>query len=369
MEKYEHVFEKFVTFENLYDGYLLARKDKRYRKEVLHYTANLEENLIDSSNHLIWKTYKVENMHEFIEYYPKKRIITVMPFKNRVVNCAAYNVLWPIYSKSFYEHSYGSIRGRGPIKAAEQLQYWLRLVRNKPEKWCICKMDITKFFFRIPVDVQLEYLSKPLNDPDMVWFLEQAIRCDGRPFGLPLNVADVTDCERILGIGMQVGSLISQMTGNVVMTAADHYIKRVLKAPYYIRYMDDMIFLSPSKEQAKDILGQFEIFLNDELGLQLNSKTAIMPLNAGVEFVGKRIWHNRIQMRKSTSLHIKRHLKYVMDHYSKGDVSLDYSMNVIRSYLGFMKHCDCDAFRDKVLKDFVLVRRYADEQRNKHPDF
>lgn len=43
-------------------------------------------------------------------------------------------------------------------------------------------------------------------------------------------------------------------------------------------------------------------------------------------------------------------------------------MNVIRSYLGFMKHCDCDAFRDKVLKDFVLVRRYADEQRNKHPD-
>ena len=362
MEKHEHVFERFIDFENLYGGYLLARKNKRYKNDVLEYTANLEENLINAQNHLIWKTYTVDGLREFIEYYPKKRIITVMPFKNRVVNCAAYNVLWPIYTKSFYEPSYGSIQGRGSIKAAKQLQYWMQLVRHSGEHWWLLKLDIKKFFFRVPYEVQLEYLGKPLNDPDMMWFLDRAIRCDGRAFGLPLDASDVTDCERISGIGMQVGSLISQMTGNVVLTPVDHFIKRELRVPYYIRNMDDMIVLVPSKEQAHEVRGRVEDFLLERLGLNLNSKTAIMPYDSGVEFVGRRVWPHKLQLRKSTSLHMKQHLRYVMEHYSTGEITLDYALDVITSYLGLMKHCDCDALRTKVLNDFVLVRHYAEEQ-------
>ena len=95
----------------------------------------------------------------------------------------------------------------------------------KPGDWNFVKMDITKFFFRIPTEVQLRELGRPLDDADMMWFFERAIRCDGRPLGLPLYCTDVTTAERIAGRGMQVGSLVSQMTANVVMTPADHYIK------------------------------------------------------------------------------------------------------------------------------------------------
>jgi len=31
MEKYQHVFDNFIQFENLYDGYLLARRHKRFK--------------------------------------------------------------------------------------------------------------------------------------------------------------------------------------------------------------------------------------------------------------------------------------------------------------------------------------------------
>lgn len=361
MEKYSHVFERFIDYQNLYDGYILARKDKRYKDEVLSYSANLEEKLINTQNQLIWKTYKVDHMHEFLEYYPKKRIITVIPFEYRVANCAAYNVLWPIYSRSFYEHSYGSIKGKGPIKAAQRLQYWMRLVQNKKDHWYLCKMDIAKFFFRIPYEVQLAELGRPLDDKNMMWFLEQAIKCDGRALGLPLEATDVTECERIFGIGMQVGSLISQMTGNVIMTPADHFIKRELNAPYYIRYMDDMIFLVPSKQQAHDILGSFEGFLYDRLGLNLNAKTEIRPYDSGVEFVGYRVWPHKIELRRSTTLHMKQHLKYVMEHYSTGELPQDYCLSVIRSYLGLMKYCDCDALRNKVVNDFALVKKFVEE--------
>lgn len=168
---------------------------------------------------------------------------------------------------------------------------------------------------------------------------------------------------------MQAGSLISQMTGNVVLTPVDHFVKREMPfpVPYYMRNMDDMIFLVPSKDMAHEVLERTAEYLYDRLGLQFNSKTAVMPYDAGPEFVGRRIWPHKIQMRRSTSLHMKQHLHYVMEHYSTGELDLDYCLSVIRSYLGYMKHCDCDALREKVLKDFVLVRRYAEEQ-NVTPD-
>ena len=357
MERHSHVFEQFVTYENLYDGYRLARRNKRYKDEVLDYTANLEEHIIDSINRLQWKVYKPGELHEFYEYFPKPRLIHALPFYDRVINCAAYRVLWPIYARSMYEHSYGSIPGRGTLRAVQRLQYWMRLVRHKPERWYIGKMDIAKFFFRVPLEVQLRELGRPLDDPDMLWFLETAIRCDDRPFGLPLHCTDVTTAERISGIGMHVGSLISQTTANVVLTPLDHYIKRELHVPYYIRYMDDMVILCPSKAQTWDVMTAVDEYLQERLGLQLNSKSAVIPLGGRIEFVGRIVTPDRIELRKSTSLQMRRHLDFVREHYATGDLPLEYCISVIRSYLGLLKHCDCDELRQKVLEDFVLVKR------------
>lgn len=216
---------------------------------MLRYTDHLEENLINSVNQLQWHEYHVGELHQFYEYYPKKRIISSLPFYDRVINCGAYNVLWPIYLKSMYEYSYGSIDGRGPLKAAFDIQQWMRNAARMNGDWRVVKLDIAKFFFRIPVDVQLRELTRPLDDQDMVWFLETAVRADGRPLGLPVDCTDVTTAERISGVGMQCGSIISQMTGNVVLTPLDHYIKRTMHVPYYARFMDDMLLLVDGKRQ------------------------------------------------------------------------------------------------------------------------
>ena len=361
MEKHSHIFERFATFENLYDGYLLARRNKRYSGGVLQYSANLEEYIINDLNRLLWKTYETGTPFEFMEYFPKKRIIYSMPFSDRVVNAAAYKVLWPIYSKSFYEHSYGSVPEKGALRAVKKLQEWMQITERKPQQWYIGKMDITKFFFRLPVEVQLRELGRPLDDNDMMWFLETAIKCDGRPFGLPLRCTDVTTAERVSGIGMQTGSLISQHTANVVLTPVDHYIKREIRVPYYMRYMDDMIFLTPSKSQAWETVGQVDDYLQENFGLQLNEKTAVIPVGNPVEFVGRKVYPGRVELRKSTSLQLKKHIAYIMEHYSTGELPLDYCKNVFQSYLGLLKHCDCESLRNKIINDFVLVRHTENE--------
>ena len=356
MEKHSRVFERFATFENLYAGYLLARRKKRYKREVLEYSSNLEDYIVTDLGRLLDRTYHTGKPHPFYEYYPKKRLIHSLPFNDRVINCAAYIQLWPIYAKSFYEHSYGSIPNRGTIKAVQQLQKWMRTVYNSPYEWVLGKMDVAKFFFRIPYDVQLRELGKPLDDPDMMWFLETAIKADGRALGLPLDCQDVETAERIAGRGMQVGSLISQTTANVVLTPLDHYIKRVLQAPYYIRYMDDMAFLARSKQEAWDITKAADKFLRDGFGLQLNHKTAVIPVRSGVEFIGRNVYVDKVLLRKDTTLRLKRHIAYVMKHYAMGELPLEYCLQVFQSYMGLLKYTNSDALKQKLIDDFVLVK-------------
>ena len=356
MEKHSQVFAKFATFENLYDGYLLARRQKRYKNEVLEYSTHLEDYLVTDLARLRNKTYRTGEPHPFYEYYPKKRLIHSLPFNDRVINCAAYIQLWPIYEKSFYEHSYGSVPNMGTVKAVQQLQKWMRMVYNSPYEWTIGKMDVAKFFFRIPYEVQLRELGKPLDDPDMMWFLKTAIEADGRPLGLPIECQDVATAERIAGRGMQVGSLISQTTANVVLTPLDHYVKRVLHVPYYIRYMDDMVFLARSKQEAWEITKASDAFLRKGFGLQLNRKTAVMPVRSGVEFIGRHIHVDKVLLRKETTLRLKRHLAYVMEHYSRGELTLEYCLQVFQSYMGLLKYTNSDALKQKLIDDFVLVR-------------
>ena len=222
MDKHQHVFERFAGYEAMLHGYRLARRDKRYRPEVLEYSAHLGDHLYKSIHELMDKTYRIEGAKEFYEFFPKKRIITAWPFENRVVNCAAYLTLWPIYSRSFYEHSYGSIPGRGTEACVKRVQAWIREAKYGGKYPWIGKADVAKFFFRIPHEVQLRELGKPLDDEDMMWFLRTAIHGDGRATGLPLEYSDVSEAERIFGIGMPVGSLISQMTANVVLNPVDH---------------------------------------------------------------------------------------------------------------------------------------------------
>lgn len=356
MGKYRNVFEKFTDFENQYYGYRLARRCKRFRPEVLSYSAYLEDNLWDSIKHLQRKDLVIEGAHEFYEYFPKKRIITAWPFRYRVINCAAYLALWPIYSRSFYEHSYGSIPNMGAVKCCDQIQQWQReTMATGKYKW-VGKADVAKFFFRIPHEVQLRELGKPLNDPEMMWFLETCIKGDGRPTGLPLEFSDVSDVERIFGIGMPVGSLISQMTANVVLNPIDHYMKRVVRIPKMARYMDDIYLQGESKGQLWDALGMLDEKLRADFGLQLNNKTTVMPYDAGVEFVGKVITPDRITVRKSTSLQMKRHLRYIQRGYARGELDYDYARSVIISYLGLLKHTDSDALKRSLCNSFILKR-------------
>ena len=93
MKTIKNIFEKIIDFENLYLAWESARKGKRYREEIMRFSDDLESNLINLQNHLIYGTYKVGRYRPFYIYEPKKRLIMALPFRDRVVQWVIYRMI------------------------------------------------------------------------------------------------------------------------------------------------------------------------------------------------------------------------------------------------------------------------------------
>lgn len=359
MKRIKNIYPEIYDFENLYKSYLEARKSKRFRSDVLEFTANLEENLIEIQNELIWKNYEVGKYREFYVYEPKKRLIMALPFKDRIVQWAVYRKIFPIFDKQFINDSYACRKGKGTHKAADRLQYWLKKVSRKPQKWYYLKLDISKYFYRIDHSVLIDILERKIADKDLLWLLDKIINSEDMKFGLPLGADpdEVSDDDRLSDVGIPIGNLTSQMFANLYLNELDQYCKHKLRLKYYIRYMDDVIILHSDKKYLHDAKAEIERFLNENLKLHLNNKTAIRPINTGIEFVGFRIWPTHRKLKKKTALKMKKRIKYIKKAYERGDIDFEKVNGTMQSYFGIMKHFNSYKLKNKLLSEFVLIKK------------
>lgn len=359
MKRYGYLYEQIYDFENLYFAYLKARENKRYRPDVLEFTANLEENLIQIQNELIWKMYEVGRYREFYVFEPKKRLIMALPFKDRVIQWAIYRVLNPLFDKSFIDNSYACRVGKGTHVAADMLQHRLRQVNRRPDRHYYLKMDISKYFYRVDHDVAIKILRRRIKDEDVIWLMAKIIKSENMAFGLPLHV-EPGDClkeDRIYFKGMPIGNLTSQLLANIYLNELDQFCKHELKIRYFIRYMDDFVILHHDKKYLHEVKMRIERFLNEDLELHLNNKTCIRPIDVGLEFVGFRMWPTHRKMKKKSAKKMKRRLRYVQKAYARGEASFDDVNSTVQSYLGILKHCDSYFLRQAIFNDFVLIRQ------------
>lgn len=334
----------------------MARKGKEYRDEVLIFSANLEENLIEIQNELIYHTYEVGAYREFFVYEPKQRMIMALPFKDRVVQWAIFRVLDPIFEKKYYEHSYACRVDKGTHKAINQLQNWLRIVNKRPEKYCYLKMDISKYFYRVDHEILLKIMSRTIDDDDVIGLLSLIINSESTKFGLPVGASLVDIDQREGDKGMPIGNLTSQLFANVYLNELDKFVKHTLHTKFYIRYMDDFLLLSDDKRQLHAWKDEIIDYLDSELALHTNNKTCIRPISLGIEFVGYKVWFSHKKLRKSTTKRMRKRLKYLQKHYARGEIMPENIGMTINSYLAMLKSADSHRLTSKILSDTTFTR-------------
>lgn len=271
---------KFIyDFENLYQSAKKAANEKRYKASVLTFFNNLEENLIQLQNELIWKTYEHGMFFTFTRYEPKRREISALPFRDRVVQIALCSVIEPAFEQHFIYDTYACRINKGTNAAAKRLSYFL----GKPDATKYLKCDINKYFKSIDIELLQQLITdRYVEDDDIMWLIRRILYHDYH------------------NDGIKIGNRFSQLAANAFLGELDFYLKVKNQIPYYIRYMDDFIIVSDSNEKLKKYLSMIEDYIDNVLHLKLNNKTKIDTCRNGIDFVGYRIFpKNKIIKKQS----------------------------------------------------------------------
>lgn len=300
-------YDDVCDFTNLCNAYLKARKQKKYRKEVLAFSYNLETNLIALQKKLKERTYRVGAYRPFIVEKPKRRQIFALPFVDRIVQLALYLVIEQMFDRRMIADSFACRVDKGSVKAAKRLSYFM----GKPSNEHYLKLDVKSFFASIDRNILKSIVGRSIADEGILWLLNVVF--DSSPVS-----------------GMPIGNLMSQLFANVYLHELDHHCKNALGVKYYIRYMDDVIVLSHSKSYLKAALADIEDFLSSHLALTLNRKTCVGMCKDGIEFVGYRVWRNLRLIKKQSLARMKNKVKA----WKNGKIENDAFTRSIGSWMG-----------------------------------
>lgn len=368
MKTIKHIKERVTDYENLYSAYLKARRNKRFRDEVLEFSANLEDNLHWIQDGLRNQTYVPGRYHRRIIHDPVERLIMWQSFIHRVVQWAVYQVINPEFTRGYIEDSYACIQDRGSDAAAKRLFYFMQQAgrmekgagvdeNGKPlRRFFLEKLDTSKYFYRIDHQVSLDLIGRKCGyDPWLMWLMDLFINAPGEKFGFPpgLGVKDVAPDQMLADKGLAVGSLLNQMLANINQNEVDHFAKRKLRIHYYVRYMDDIVILSDDRAQLVEWRKQIEEFMEERLKLELNPKKSfIQPISHGIDFCQYRIYPDHIRLKKSTALRMKKRLKKIQQLYADGKIDLERAKKTVNSYLGLLSHCDSYQLRRTIFGEY-----------------
>jgi len=149
--------------------------------------------------------------------------------------------------------------------------------------------------------------------------------------------------------GMPLGNLTSQFFANIYLNELDKFVKHKIKAKYYIRYVDDFVILHNSKEQLIIWKNEIDIFLKNELKIELHpDKSRIIALTKPIPFVGFRTFNYFKLLKKFNRKNINRKLKKLSNSFLEKELTYDKIYEILQGSFAYMKQANTYNLRKKM---------------------
>ncbi len=316
------------SLESIINAYYSCRKGKRNSFYQLSFEKSLEENLYNLSYDLTNRKYEVGTSSCFVITFPTIREIFAASFVDRVVHHLLINYIEAEIDRTFIYDSFACRKEHGVVRGSKRLSYYLnKITKNRKDRAYYLKLDIKSFFYSINKNILMNLLTKKINclkyrkkdTENLLWLSSKVIFHD--PCANYRAKGDITLIKTLpkdkslfntdKNIGLAIGNLTSQFFANLYLNKLDQYIKRDLKVKYYIRYADDMVFLSNNIPELKETEEKVRNFLKRELSLEIKkNKTKYGSVYQGIDFLGYIVKPNYILSRNRTVGNIKKKLHY-----------------------------------------------------------
>lgn len=286
-KKYRNLIEPITADANMRRALKLTSRGKRLTPGYLEYKEYAPLNLHDLSGRMRDGSYRQGDPYEFRIFDPKERVISALPFEDRIAQQAMATIIAPIFEATLLPNSFACRPGKGTHAAAITLQADMRRLDRDGPLYAL-KTDFSRYFYSI-------------DRPKLWRLIEAKISC----------AATLRLIEAMLprtGTGLPIGSLMSQICANVYAGVVDRHLQQHLRERYWYRYMDDIVVLGRDPEHLRSTLASIEAVSRDELGLRF-SKWSIQSVDRGVNFIGYRIWPSHKLLRRDSVTRARRKIR------------------------------------------------------------
>lgn len=287
-KKYRNLIDKITSDANMRHAYRLTSSAKRLTPGFLEYNEFSILNLEDLARAMRDGIYQPGQPREFKIYDPKVRMISALPFEDRIAQHALCAVIGPIFEATLLPRSFACRTGKGTHAAAIAVQADMRRLTKGNQPLYILKTDFSRYFASIEHGKLWHLIEAKISCKATLHLIETMLPRDG--------------------IGLPIGNLLSQTLANIYGGVVDRHLQQSLGEKYWYRYMDDIVVLGQSSEHLRKVRASIESLSRDELGLRF-SKWSIQPVSRGANFVGYRIWPTHKLLRRDSVIRARRKIK------------------------------------------------------------
>jgi hypothetical protein len=295
--------------------------------------------------------YRPGSYESFFIHEPKRRLISAAPFRDRVVHHALCNVVEPMFDRGFIHDTYANRRGKGTHRAVTRAQAFAR--RHRYVLLC----DVQQFFPSLDHAVLRGALFRRIAD-ERVRGIVDVILASGQDIHSETTDALLFPGDDLLAVlrprGLPIGNLTSQFWANVYMDAFDHFVKRELRCPAYIRYVDDLLLFADKKDRLWEwhhlIIRRLE-----RMRLRLHPAAHPRPVGEGIPFLGFVVFPDRRQVRPRKGYYFRRRLALLLDEQRTGVRSARDVGVRVRSWVNHVRYANSTGLRKAVFRDATLM--------------
>jgi len=349
MKRYGHLFPQIITFDNLLAAAQQAQKGKRYRENILSFNYNLENELYQLQKKLASKSYQPGAYKTFEIKEPKARLISVAPYRDRVVHHALCNIIIPIFERTFVAESYANRIGFGTHRALHRFVKYARCSRY------VLQCDIQKYFPSIDHEILKSLVRRKIKCPDTLWLIDTIIDNSNEQIpSIAFFPGDDLFTPHQRRRGLPIGNLTSQFFANVYLNGFDHFVKEKLKISKYVRYVDDFALFLDNVEILKEARFAIEDYLATHRLKIHPVKSQLFATKQGCNFLGFRVLPTHIRVRRENLRRAKRRLRHLQADYQQGKIPLRAVSQSIRSWVAHLEHGDTWRLRENIFESLIF---------------
>ena len=339
------MYEQIHSWDNLLHAYRKASKGNRGHANVAAFEYHLEDNLLALQDELREQTYRPGAYTSFYIHEPKRRLISAAPFRDRVVHHALCNLIEPIFERSFIFDSYANRKGKGTHRALDRAQHFARQYKY------VLPCDIRQFFPSIDHQILRATLARKIDDANVMWLVDQILASG---VGVLANeyMMRYFDGDDLFAInrprGLPIGNLTSQFWANCYLNPFDHFVKRELQCPAYVRYVDDLLLFANDKNTLREWRGQIIARLA-QLRVTIHGAPAhVKPVTHGIPFLGFVVYPTHRWLKRRTGIAFRRRIRALVREWRAGNIFLARVTESLRGWLNHARYGDTFGLRCKI---------------------